>query len=105
MRALRWDGILARAGRSHVADMYRHGYFGHEGRDGSTPGERISAAGAEYRWAGENLALAPNVRTAHARLMASTKHRAHILDVRFDRVGIGVMIGRQGLLIAQEFTG
>jgi uncharacterized membrane protein required for colicin V production len=103
--ALGWDDALARAARKHAADMYLRGYFAHESLAGSTPGERMRAEGATFRIAGENIALAPNLRIAHARLMASLRHRRHILDRRFTRVGIGVMFGRQGVLIAEEFAG
>lgn len=103
--ALRWDETLARAALAHAADMYRNGYFDHTGLDGSTPGQRLERAGARFAVAGENIALAPSTRTAHARLMGSVRHRAHILDVRFTRVGIAVLLGRQGLLIAEEFAG
>jgi len=102
---LAWDEQAARAGRLHVADMYRRGYFGHESPAGTTPAERLRAQGAIFRIASENLALAPDMSIAHARLMGSSGHRRHILSTRFTRVGIGVVYGAQGLLIAQEFAG
>jgi uncharacterized membrane protein required for colicin V production len=102
---LRWDERLAGAGRRHARDMYRRGYFGHTSPNGRTQGDRLLRMGASYRTAGENLALAPTARAGHAQLMGSTRHRAHILGPNFDRVGIGVVLGRQGLLIVEEFTG
>lgn len=101
---LRWDGALGSVGRSYAADLYRRGAFTHEGRDGSTPGERLSARKIPFARAGENLVLAPTVALAHARLLASPTHRAHLLDRGFTRIGIGVVDGDQGLLVAQEFA-
>lgn len=101
---LRWDGALATVGRSYAADLYRRGAFTHEGRDGSTPGDRLTARKIAFARAAENLALAPTVALAHARLMGSPSHRAHLLDRRFTRIGIGAVYGDQGLLIAQEFA-
>lgn len=101
---LQWDGALAAVGRSYVADLYRRGAFTHEGRDGSTPGERLTAHRIRFTRAGENLALAPTVSLAHARLMSSPTHRAHLLDRGFTRIGIGAVYGDQGVLVAQEFA-
>lgn len=101
---LEWDGDLAAAGRAHVADLYRRGAFSHEGADGSTPGQRLKARRIPFSRTGENLVLAPGTTDAHARLMDSPKHRAHLLDRRFTRVGIGAVYGDQGILIAQEFA-
>lgn len=102
---LRWDERLARAGQVHARDMYRRGYFDHVSPQGRSQADRLEKAGARYRTAGENLALAPTARAGHAQLMGSTRHRAHILGPDFDRVGIGVILGRQGLLIVEEFAG
>ena len=104
LRALRWDEALARAARAHAADMYRNGYFDHDSLDGTTPAERATRAGARFRSVGENLALAPSVVTAHAQLMRSKRHRDHILRAQFTKLGIGVMYGRQGFLVVQEFA-
>ena len=47
---------LEDAARAHALDMAKHGYFAHEGRNGSSVGDRVRAAG--YRWCvvAENLA-------------------------------------------------
>jgi uncharacterized protein YkwD len=102
---LRWDAAMAVVARAHSADMYRQGYFDHVSSDGRTPGMRLRKAGVRFGRAAENIALAPNTRVAHAQLMDSARHRAHILDGGFARVGIGVMLGRQGLVVAEEFAG
>lgn len=101
---LRYDAGLARAARAHASDMYRRGYFGHDTPDGLSPGARLRRARIRFSLTGENIALAPTLRVGHRELMASKRHRDHILSERFTRVGVGVVYGPQGLLIAQEFA-
>lgn len=102
---LRWDEQVAVVARTHAADMYARGYFDHRTPEGRSPGQRLRDAGVAFAIAGENLALSPSTGIAHNELMASRAHRADILDRRFTRVGIGVMYGRQGLMVAQGFAG
>jgi len=102
---LRWDDRLARSARAHAADMYRRGFFGHTNPDGLGLRERLDRAGVPFALAGENLALAPNVPIVHNRFMTSEEHRKHVLDRDLKRIGIGVMAGRQGLLVAADLVG
>lgn len=52
---LRLDPRLAAAASAHAQDMARHGFVGHEGSDGSSPGERATRAGYR-RSIAENVA-------------------------------------------------
>ena len=53
---------------------------------------------------GENVAYNGSVESAHSRLMASSGHRANILDSRFSVVGIGVVRHADGrYFITQNF--
>ena len=55
--------------------------------------------------AGENLAYAPDVATAHQGLMESEGHRRNILDPQFRRVGIGIIATDSwGMMITQNFA-
>ena len=59
----------------------------------------------EYSLAGENLALAPTVETAHKGLMNSKGHRENILDEDYRQMGIGVIDnGVYGKMFVQVFT-
>jgi uncharacterized protein YkwD len=100
---LAWSDALASVARAHAADMYRRGFFSHRTPDGVTLARRLRGAKVRFEAAGENLVLSPNTRIAHARLMSSEDHRKHILDRRFDAAGLGVMLGRQGVLVVQVF--
>ena len=104
LAALRWDPGLATAARNHAAEMYLRGYFSHDTPEGLTPGDRLKRAHVAYSITSENIALAGSVDDVHAGFMRSATHRAHILGARFTRIGIGVMYGRQGLMVAEEFA-
>lgn len=91
--------------RAHARDMWERRYFGHVSPEGEDVGDRLENAGISYRIAGENLALAPTLATAHTGLMNSEGHRENILDPKFKRVGIGVIDnGIYGKMFVQVFT-
>lgn len=91
--------------RAHATDMWERQYFGHVSPDGKDVGDRLEDAGINFLIAGENLALAPTILTAHNGLMNSEGHRANILEADFKRVGIGVIDnGVNGKIFVQIFT-
>ena len=101
--SLTWCTPCAEVARAHSQDMYRGGYFSHIDKAGNDPFDRMKAAEISYGAAGENLALAPTVTEAHEGLMRSPDHRANILRLHFDQVGIGIYEGPYGLLCTQVF--
>ncbi len=105
IRALILDSQITIVARAHSQDMFEHSYFSHVSPDGRDAADRMLAGGVTFTLAGENLALAPNVETAHLGLMASTDHRRNILDPEFTRVGIGVIdSGLTGKMFTQNFA-
>jgi len=103
--ALKWNEKLAQVGRAHTRDMFERGYFSHYSPEGKDVGDRLIEAGINYGYAGENLALAPNVDRAHTGLMNSEGHRRNILDPAFKEIGIGAMDGGvYGEMFTQVFT-
>lgn len=105
LEPLLMDEQLRAVARAHARDMFKRGYFSHYSPEGSSPFDRMRAAGIQYLSAGENLALAPTVEVAHAGLMNSPGHRRNILSPDFRRVGIGALDGGlRGLMFAQEFS-
>lgn len=103
--SLTFDVDLRSVGRAHCEDMFRRGYFSHYTPEGLSPFDRMKNAGIIYTSAGENLAYAPDVITAHQGLMNSPGHRANILSRDFGKVGIGVInAGIYGRMFCQEFT-
>jgi uncharacterized protein YkwD/uncharacterized membrane protein required for colicin V production len=91
--------------RSHAKDMWERKYFGHISPEGEDVGDRLTQANISYSFAGENLALAPTVSTAHSGLMNSEGHRENILEERFTQLAIGVIDnGVYGKMFVQVFT-
>lgn len=104
LQPLSFDTVLIKVARLHSADMLSRGYFSHSTPEGADPFDRLRKYGVQYRYAGENLALAPTLVRAHDGLMKSPGHKANILNHSYGRVGIGVMdAGVYGLMITQEF--
>ena len=91
--------------RDHATDMWERKYFGHVSPEGKDVGNRLREAEVDYNYAGENLALAPTVSTAHVGLMNSEGHKENILDQNYYKVGIGVIDnGVYGKMFVQVFT-
>jgi uncharacterized protein YkwD len=99
------DTEIVSVARVHATDMWERKYFGHVSPEGKDAGNRLTEAGIDYDYAGENLALAPTVSTAHVGLMNSEGHRENILESNFNKVGIGVIDnGVYGKMFVQVFT-
>jgi uncharacterized protein YkwD len=104
LKPVRPDVQLTQVARAHSRDMFARGYFSHVSPDGKDLDKRLQQANLGYLSAGENLALAPTLYTAHTGLMHSPGHRANILRPQFGRLGIGVLDGgAHGLMVTQDF--
>lgn len=98
------EGLVIVA-RGYARDMWERKYFSHFSPEGEDIGDRLDKKGISYSFAGENLALAPTLKTAHSGLMNSKGHRENILEKRFKNVGIGVIDnGIYGKMFVQIFT-
>ena len=99
------DEKLREAARLHAKDMLERGYFSHYTPEGISPFDRMEAANVAYKFAGENLAFAPDIQIAMNGLMKSQGHRDNILSPNFRKAGIGVLdAGIFGKIFVQEFT-
>jgi uncharacterized protein YkwD len=104
LKPVQADPALTEVARAHSRDMLARGYFSHFSPEGRNLGNRLQQAHVSYLLAGENLALAPNLTSAHNGLMHSPGHRANILRPQFGRLGIGVVdAGVHGLMVTQAF--
>jgi uncharacterized protein YkwD len=100
-----FDEQLAQVGRNHCKDMFKRGYFSHNTLESLSPFDRMLNAGVSFTYAGENLALAPDVSLAMQGLMDSRGHRENILSPNFGKLGVGVIDGGlYGKMFCQEFT-
>lgn len=100
-----WSPEAVAPARDHAKDMWERRYFSHYSPEGEDVGDRLKKHSVPYTFAGENLALAPTVNTAHTGLMNSEGHRANILEPNFKKLGIGVVDnGIYGKMFVQVFT-
>jgi uncharacterized protein YkwD len=97
--ALQTNGHIEQAAQSHTESMAFGDYFEHVGPRGDAPLDRMRASGYIYSSqlgyeVGENLAWGTfsqgTPRAIVAAWMASSGHRANILDGRFRDTAIGV---------------
>jgi uncharacterized protein YkwD len=94
---LRPNALLRTAAQEHAHDMLVHNYFAHEGHDGSSPAQRIAAAGYSYRMIGENIASGPvNATEAVAGWIASPEHCENLMDARFTESGVAYAASTSG---------
>jgi len=97
---------LSKLAADYAKDMNTRKFFAHIDPDGKDPFDRMAAIGIDFPNAGENIALSPNVETAHKMLMDSPLHRENILNPKFAEIGIGVRSdSRGGVYLVQEFIG
>ncbi|MGK7895009.1 MAG: CAP domain-containing protein [Xenococcus sp. (in: cyanobacteria)] len=88
--SLQIDSQLAQAAQVHSENMADYDFFSHTGADGSSPFDRIRAAGYNYSYAGENIAAGQSTPEAVVQAwMGSSGHRANILNSNFTEIGIG----------------
>lgn len=100
-----WNPEAVPVARDHAEDMWERKYFSHFSPEGESVGDRLQDSGVDYMFAGENLALAPTIMTAHTGLMNSDGHRKNILDPNFKKLGLGVIDnGIYGKMFVQIFT-
>lgn len=106
LKALQVDMSLVKTARMKSNDMIAKNYFAHQSPTYGSPFDLMKSQGVTYRTAGENLAGAGSVSSAHTNLMNSSGHRANILNGNFTHIGIGVVKGgNYGMMFTQHFIG
>lgn len=104
LQSMAFDRKLANVAFRHSSDMLQRGYFSHYSPEGKSPFDRLRAGRVSYSIAGENLALAQTLQSAHEGLMESPVHKANILSVSFGRTGISILdAGAHGIIVTQNF--
>ncbi len=106
LKPLSVDMRLTELARKKSQDMIDKGYFSHISPTYGSPFDMMKAAEIQYRTAGENLAGAATVKSAHEALTQSEGHRKNILNPAYDHIGVGIIDGGPyGLMVTQMFTG
>lgn len=107
--ALTYNETLERSAQLKLNDMFSKQYFEHVSPTGVGPADLAKTVGYAYVVVGENLALGNfenNAKLVDA-WMASPGHRANILNVRYQEIGIavgkGMYEGRETWLAVQSF--
>jgi len=99
---------LSAIARSHSLDMAENNYFSHKSLAGLSPSHRAQAAefvcvGSYYSGVGENISLGR--RTAEQIVdgwMNSPGHRKNILNTRYIKEGVGVVVETSGRIYATQ---
>ncbi len=104
--AISWNCLLENAAQTHSQSMADNNYFDHTGNDGSSPGDRITAAGYSWRAYGENIAAGqPDAESVMQDWLESAGHCANIMRSGFEEVGVGVAQGGSyGIYWTQDFA-
>lgn len=104
--ALVLDQKLSEIARDYAKKMWKEGFFGHVDLRGSNVSIRLSSNNVSFKYAGENLALTDNAIEANKGLMKSQSHKENILDINFQKIGIGAVSNKNyGTIFVQIFTG
>jgi uncharacterized protein YkwD len=101
---LRDNARLETAADRHSKDMVRRGFFAHDTPAGSSPSDRIRAAGylkGARGWSvGENIAYGTGSYATPQSIvkgwMNSAGHKRNILHRSFEEIGVGVALGAPG---------
>ncbi len=89
------DPELTAAARGHAARMRDAGRISHS--------PDLASVTTGWQLLGENVGVGPSSGTIHAAFMASTSHRANVLDRRYTHVGIGVVAEGSRLWVVEMF--
>lgn len=88
--AVSWNDQLAKAAYDHSVDMKTDNYFSHNTPEGVTPGQRITAAGYNWKTFGENIAMGYATEQAVINAwLASEGHCKNIMNGSFKEMGVG----------------
>ncbi|MGM0501929.1 MAG: CAP domain-containing protein [Bacillota bacterium] len=105
LQPLKINYNLVKIAREKSRDMIKNDYFAHHSPTYGSPFNMFETLGINYYLAGENIAGAAEVESAHQELMNSKDHRDNILDPSFTDVGVGIIKGGPyGQMYTQEFA-
>ncbi len=87
---MRANTLLEQVAQAHAEAMARGAYFDHIDTQGYGVGQRLLAAGYNYRWCGENISAGKNnAEDVVQWWLESAGHRANILKAEFTETGFG----------------
>lgn len=87
--ALTWNDLLEKAALGHTIDMSQKNFFSHTGSDGSASSERISNAGYNWKFYGENIAEGYKTeQEVVSGWLSSPGHCSNIMNKNFKEIGV-----------------
>jgi uncharacterized protein YkwD len=105
---LRRNPLLDRAAAVHAQDMAQRGALEHEGRDGSSPADRVTRAGYRWRSVAENIAAGQTTAEQVVQSWArSPEHCANLMNPGVTEMGIGYAVNLKseaGIYWAQKLA-
>lgn len=103
--ALTLNSRLRCSARKHSKDMAVNNFFSHTGSNGSTPWQRITAAGYAYRSAAENIAAGQTTPSGVVTTwMNSSGHCNSIMNPNLKHLGVGYYYRASGSNYAHYWT-
>ncbi|MDF2627182.1 MAG: SCP-like extracellular protein [Symbiobacteriaceae bacterium] len=100
---LQLDEKLTSLARMKSADMVAKNYFSHTSPTYGTPAQMLVKNGVTYTAFAENIAKGSTAAQIHTMWMNSAGHRANIMNVRLNRIGIGAAKSGTGYAATQLF--
>lgn len=109
LKPLQLDPRLTAAAQKHADDMLARTYYNHISPEGTTPSQRVQAAGFVADVVAENIAAGhTSTEDALGAWLHSTDHRRNLLEPRLTHIGIGMALGsyehRYKILWVQDFA-
>ena len=91
---LQWNSKTEDAARTQAVYLQTNNLFTHTGANGSTVGDRLTAAGYQWSTVGENIAAGyPDLASVMAGWLSSPGHCANIMNPAFADVGVAFQAG------------
>jgi uncharacterized protein YkwD len=103
---LKLNATLTEVARAHSQNMAKKGEMSHV-LDGKKPNERVKAAGYDYAWVGENIAMTDGdtPEVIFKDWMDSPIHRENILKKEYEEIGVGVARNDKGEIYYTQVFG
>ena len=90
---LSWNEALAFAAEEHSSNMANYDFFSHEGLDGSSTGERVTAQGYIWGYVAENIAAGQStLQKAMDGWMKSEGHCKNIMSKNATEMGLACVV-------------
>jgi uncharacterized protein YkwD len=92
-KPLTLNAQLGRAALLHSQEMAKYSFAEHQGRDGSTPAQRVTRAGYHWTAVAENVAAGPGTpEDVVTGWLASAGHCANIMSPRYSEMGVAFAV-------------